>query len=343
MTTGYVYSDLFLRHQAPGHPETPLRLESIQEVLEAGHLLSRLKRIDPAPASEAQVLAVHSLLLVERLKGMVRRGGGYLDSDTYTNAASLDTAVLSAGAAIRAVDAVMAQEVDNAFVAARPPGHHAMRDQSMGFCLMNNVAIATQHAIDRYRLERVMIIDLDVHHGNGTQDIFYTRPDVLYFSTHRYPFYPGTGHWSETGEARGEGYTVNVPLPQGVGNQTYAHVFDDILYPVAERYHPQLVLVSAGYDAHWADPLGAQTLLSAGGYAYLVEVIQNLAHDFAGGRVVYLLEGGYHLEAVADSVAATLRVMLGDRDVLDPLGASPRLERDFRDLVAQLRTFHRVA
>jgi acetoin utilization deacetylase AcuC-like enzyme len=342
MNLAYLYSPIFLEHSERGHPESPQRLEAIMEVLTDTGLLARMKAIEPTPATEQQLLAVHSQKHLDKIRAAEARGGIQIDADTYMNTRSREAAYLAAGAAIGAVDAVMNETAYASFALVRPPGHHATRDLAMGFCLFNNIAVAAQHALDRYGLERVLIVDFDVHHGNGTQDIFYNSPRVLYFSTHRYPFYPGTGHWRDIGVDAGTGFTFNVPLPHSVGNQMYARIFDDLLYPSAERYKPQLVLVSAGYDAHWADPLGALTLLSAEGFGYLTRVLHSIARDFADGRIAFLLEGGYNYDALAYSTAATMLALLGDAAPADPLGAPPRAERDVSDLIEQLRGVHRL-
>lgn len=343
MKVGYVYSPLFLRHSQPGHPEAPQRLEAILQVWQDTRLLDRLIAIEPTPASDEQLLRVHSPKLLSVLAYAERRGGIQIDGDTYMNAHSRQAAYLAAGAAINAVDAVMTGIVDVAFSLARPPGHHATRDQAMGFCLLNNVAVAAQYAIDRYHLERVLIMDFDVHHGNGTQDIFYSSSQVYYFSTHRYPFYPGTGHWRDLGGGQGRGFTFNVPLPHSVGNSQFGRIFDDLLYPAMARYQPQLVLVSAGYDAHWADPLGALTLLDATGYYYMVQVLHAIAKEFAQGRMVLFLEGGYNLDAVGWCTYATVQALLGQRIDGDPVGPPPRREQDISDFVQYLQGIHRLA
>src|SRR5581483_6951736 len=260
----------------------------------------------------------------------------------YMNEYSRQAAYLAAGAAINAVNAVMTGIVDASFSLARPPGHHATRDLAMGFCLFNNVAVAAQYAIDRYNLERILVMDFDVHHGNGTQDIFYSSPEVYYFSTHRYPFYPGSGHWRDIGAERGRGFTFTVPLPHSVGNDQYARIFDELLYPAMQRYQPQLVLVSAGYDAHWSDPLGALTLLDATGYAYLTRVLHSIAEEFAQGRIVLVLEGGYNLDALGWCTYASVEALLGNSVDDDPVGPPPREERDISELIEHLQGIHQL-
>lgn len=325
MTTAYLYSPLFLEHQEYGHPESPERLNAILRALDETGVRARLTSIEPTPATEAQIEAVHTREHLARVKQLVARGGGHFDPDTYANESTLDAALLAAGALVRAVDAVMSGAVDNAFALVRPPGHHATRTRAMGFCIFNNVAIAAQHALDTHHLERVLIVDYDVHHGNGTQDIFYDSARVLYFSTHQYPHYPGTGDWREIGKGEGSGYTVNVPLPTGIGDKGFQYIFDELLSPIAERYCPQLILVSAGYDAHWSDPLAMENLTVAG-YGALARTLVALARDLCGGRIIFTLEGGYHLPALAHGVVATFHALLGDTDIPDPLGTSPHPE-----------------
>lgn len=342
MKVGYVYSPLYLKHSAAGHPEAPQRLEAILEVWQDTRLLEGLVALEPTPASDEQLLRVHSRKHLSTLEYADRRGGLQLDGDTYMSEHSRAAAYLAAGGALNAVDAVMTGIVDASFSLARPPGHHATRDLAMGFCLLNNVAVAAQYAVDRYHLERVLIMDFDVHHGNGTQDIFYASPNVYYFSTHRYPFYPGSGHWRDMGAEEGRGFTFNVPLPHSVGNQQFARIFDDLLYPAMRHYQPQLVLVSAGYDAHWADPLGALTLLDATGYHYLSQVLYSIAREFAEGRIVFLLEGGYNFDALAWSSYATVEALFGRPFTDDPVGPAPREEHDISDLIEHLQGVRRL-
>jgi acetoin utilization deacetylase AcuC-like enzyme len=341
MTTAYLYSPVYLEHEKEDHPESPARLRSIMSELQTSQLLSRLVAIEPIAATDAQLKAVHTAEHIERVKKLVARGGGQFDADTYANSQSLDAALLAAGGVARAVDAVMNGQAHNAFALVRPPGHHATPSRAMGFCLFNNVAIGAQHAIDKHKLERVMIVDYDVHHGNGTQDIFYDTSKVLYCSTHQFPFYPGTGNWNEIGEYDGEGFTVNVPLPPRVGDEGYQRIFDDLLYAVAERYRPQLILASVGFDAHWADPLAYENL-SVAGYDALARTLISMARDLCGGKIVFVLEGGYDLDVIAYGAAATCRALLGDVSVPDPIGLAQRASTDVKTLVEQLRGVHRL-
>ncbi len=341
MTTAYLYSPVFLEHEEEGHPESPERLRQIRRVLEETGVLPRLTALEPVAATDAQIAAGHAPQHIDLVRRLIARGGGHFDADTYANVRSLDAATLAAGAVIRAVDAVLAGEIDNAFALVRPPGHHATHSRAMGFCIFNNVAIAAQHALDAHNLERVLIIDYDVHHGNGTQDIFYRTSRVLYFSTHQYPHYPGTGDWREIGEGGGAGFTVNVPLPPRVGDEGYRRIFDDLLFPLAERYQPQLVLVSVGFDAHWRDPLASENL-SIAGYAALARTAIEIAREMCGGRIVFTLEGGYDLDALGYGAAATFRALLGDSDIPDPLGPARRASQDVSDYVERLRGVHRL-
>jgi len=248
---------------------------------------------------------------------------------------------MAAGGVVAATGAVLNEEVRNAFALVRPPGHHALRGRGMGFCLFNNVAIAARYALADRNLERVLIMDFDVHHGNGTQDEFEADPAVMYISTHQYPYYPGTGHWNERGYGQGEGTIVNVPLHGGVGNEGFARIFQEVVEPVAWRFQPQLILVSAGYDAHWDDPL-AHMQLSIGGYVSIAQSLKHLADDLCEGRIVFTLEGGYHLDALAYSILNTFAVLQEDGDwkLVDPLGPSPHREQPVDLIIEQVRRAH---
>jgi acetoin utilization deacetylase AcuC-like enzyme len=261
--------------------------------------------------------------------------------DTYVRSASYEAALMAAGGLVEATRSVLDGELDNAFALVRPPGHHALRARGMGFCLFNNVAIAARYALAEQELHRVFIVDFDVHHGNGTQDEFDDDPAVMYLSTHQYPHYPGTGYWNETGRGDGQGSIINVPLGGGVGDQGFARIFEEIVTPAAWRFQPELILVSAGYDAHWDDPL-AYMQLSIGGYTAIAQALKDLAEELCGGRVVFTLEGGYHLEALAYSVLNTFGVLLDDREweLVDPLGPSPSREQSVDEIIERVRQVH---
>jgi acetoin utilization deacetylase AcuC-like enzyme len=341
LSTAYVYDPIYLEHNLPGHPENKERLVRVMALLEKQGMLERLVAVEATPVSLERLARNHSQSYIDTVRQVAERGGDHLDLDTYTSPRSYEVALMATGGLVNAVEAVLEGKVDNAFALVRPPGHHAVRAQGMGFCLFNNVAVAARYALEEKGLERILIVDFDVHHGNGTQDAFYDEASVLYFSTHQYPHYPGTGHWREIGRGEGEGYTANVPLPGGVGDKGFERIFDEFLYPLAERYCPQLILVSAGYDSHWADPL-AEMQLSITGYAHLARRLKTMADDLCQGRLVFTLEGGYQLEVLAYAVLNTFHVLLGDEEIQDPLGPARRSERDVSELVDQLKGLHRL-
>jgi acetoin utilization deacetylase AcuC-like enzyme len=273
---------------------------------------------------------------------MAGRGGGFLDADTYLGARSYDAALLAAGGVVELVRAVVSGRASNGFALVRPPGHHSTPARGMGFCLFNNIAVAARAALDELNLTRVLIVDWDVHHGNGTQEIFYGLPQVFFFSTHQYPHYPGTGAWGETGAGAGLGYTANVPLPAGVGDAGFRRIFAEVLEPLAGRFRPELILVSAGYDAHWNDPL-AGLCLSLDGYWEMARSVVALAGRLCGGRLVVTLEGGYDLDVLACGAANTCRALLGDSAPgADPLGPSPWPERPVDDVLRFVKRIHRL-
>lgn len=311
------------------------------QVLEERRLPDRLVKVEATPVPMEQLLEVHLQQYIDQVKEVTDRGGGNLDPDTYVNDRSYEVALLAAGGLLNLVQAVLEGQVNNGFALVRPPGHHAMPSRGMGFCIFNNVAVAARYALGQKGLSRILIVDFDLHHGNSTHEVFYDTSEVLYFSTHQYPYYPGTGHWDSIGRGEGEGFTVNVPLHPGVGDEGYGHIFDEILYPIAERYHPELILASAGYDAHWADPLGMMQV-STGGYEYLTRTLKEMAEELCEGRLVFTLEGGYDLEALAHSIAATLQALLGDEQINDPLGPSPQADVSIDDIVTHIKGIHRL-
>jgi acetoin utilization deacetylase AcuC-like enzyme len=309
--TGFVYHQDYLQHDMGfGHPESPDRLRAIVTRLEGAGLLARLTRIEPAPAADEWITQVHAPVYLTHLKKRAPQSGHVsLDPDTSISPGSLPAAYLAAGGALAAADAIMAGRVNNAFCAVRPPGHHAEHDRAMGFCLFNNVAIAARYLQRRHGIERVLIVDWDVHHGNGTQHTFYGDPTVLFFSTHQYPYYPGTGRATERGEGKGEGATVNVPMTQGQGDEDYCEVFERVLVPAADDFKPEFVIISAGFDAHRDDPLAGMAL-TEDGYGALSRIVLNVAGRHCQGRVLSCLEGGYNLQALSASVERHLLAML---------------------------------
>ncbi len=300
---GFIFHKTYLEHEmGMGHPESPDRLRAICRRLEISNMWSRLHHLAPSRAERKWVEMIHRSSYLNSLERRSPASGqAYLDPDTSMSPGTLDAAYLAAGGALTAVDAVMNGIVDQAFCAVRPPGHHAEIDRAMGFCFLNSIAIAARYLQHQHGLQRILIVDWDVHHGNGTQHSFYDDPSVLFFSIHQFPHYPGTGRATETGEGAGKGYTINVPLPGGQGNDEYREIFHRVLVPAAEAFQPEFVLISAGFDAHRDDPLAAMNLTDEG-YGELTTIVLRIAKSFAGGRVVSCLEGGYHLPALAGSV-----------------------------------------
>jgi acetoin utilization deacetylase AcuC-like enzyme len=337
---GYVYDPIYLEHAMPGHPERPERLEAIMAHLKESGLLARLAAVEPRDATPDDLRLVHSDALIGAVRRLCESGGGWFDPDTYAVTASYTAALRAAGGLLAATDAVLDGGIASAFCLVRPPGHHATPSQAMGFCLFNNVAIAAAHALTRRRLERVAIADFDVHHGNGTQDAFYDDPRVLYFSTHQYPHYPGTGLYRETGGPNAPGTNVNVPLPAGCGREEYLRCYREVCAPALRRFRPQLVLVSAGFDAHFADPL-AQELLDSRGYYEVASLLKTEAEEACDGKIVFALEGGYDLTAIAWSVRACFDALLGNDFAEDPLGAGPDVRGpDIDALLAAVKQAH---
>jgi acetoin utilization deacetylase AcuC-like enzyme len=308
MRVGLYDHPAFREHDAgAGHPERPARLDAVRRGIREAALESRLALMTPRPASRDELRAVHGAAHVDRVAATEGRTYRF-DPDTQAGPHSYTAALLAAGAAVDAVDRVLAGELDRAFCAVRPPGHHAEADRAMGFCLFNNVAVGAAHALARgYR--RVLIVDFDVHHGNGTQDAFYADPRVLYVSTHAFPFYPGTGALSEVGLGPGRGYTVNLPLPSGCGDPEFIPVYEDVVVPLGRAFEPDLLLVSAGFDAHAADPLAGMRV-SSRGFGRLAAACLSAAGASCRGAV-FVVEGGYDLAALATSAAEVVRCLLG--------------------------------
>lgn len=311
MTTALIHHPIYREHlTGEGHPECPERYDVIINALRADRELWQSLMEAEAPAvARGDVLACHSPRHYSRVEEAVREGWGYLDPDTVVSPRSLDAALRAAGAACRAVDAVMSGEAKNAFAPVRPPGHHATSDRAMGFCLFNNVAIAARYAQRRYaEIERVAIVDWDVHHGNGTQGIFYDDPTVFFFSIHQYPWYPGTGARGETGVGRGLGYTLNVPVSAFTPAAEYRRMFEAAISEIRARFVPDLVIISAGFDARKGDPLG-QLLLEDEDFVQMTRLVGEWAEEVCAGRVVACLEGGYNLRALGDTVRAHVRAL----------------------------------
>ena len=334
MTTAIVSDPRFLHHK-PGehHPESPARLSAILTDL-AARPIAGTAALTPRPATDAEIEAVHYPEYVRRLR-LLSGAHAALDADTTISPGSVTAAVLAAGAAVGAVEEVWTGRAANAFALVRPPGHHAESTGAMGFCLLNNAAIAAE-AARRLGAARVMLLDWDVHHGNGTQHMFERRRDVLYLSSHQYPYYPGTGACEEVGLGEGAGYTVNCGLPAGQGDADYGAVFHDLFLPAGDSFRPDLIIVSAGFDAHVRDPL-ADMCVTERGFAAMCSSLNELAHSHCGGKIVLLLEGGYHLDALAQSVRACLEVLTGARREDFPHGVGTEAPAAIHDARAALR------
>ena len=342
MKAGLVYDPIYLEHGTGDHVENSRRLVTAMSHLRETGVEEKLTRVPARAASMEELEMIHAPEYISYVKGKAEKGGGWLDPDTVVSPKSYEAASYAVGGGLAAVEAVVKGKVDSAFALVRPPGHHAIHDRAMGFCIFNNVAIAAKFALSRFNLKRILIADFDVHHGNGTQDAFYADPAVLYFSTHQYPFYPGTGWLNETGTGKAEGTTVNFPMVAGWGDEEYLRAFNEVLVPVARRFQPQLILVSAGFDAHWADHL-AMMRASITGIARITKVLKELAAELCQGRLVFTLEGGYNLRVVAFSLKAIFDVFFGASDIDDPLGGTTARKPDgFDEHIGNIKRIHHL-
>lgn len=314
MTTALIHHPIYEKHETgPGHPETPRRFRVVMDALENDAVLwDSLKKITPEKASRGVIQSAHTKELYGRIEKAYASGLDSLDMDTVISMHSFDAALFGTGGACAAVDAVMSGEAQNAFVAVRPPGHHATAENAMGFCLFNNVAVAARYAQNKYdEIERVAVVDWDVHHGNGTQGIFYTDPTVYFFSMHQYPWYPGTGARGETGHGRGLGTTMNVPVRANTPAEGQRKSFEDCISDIDSVFKPDLIMISAGFDAHLNDPLG-QLQLEDEDFAAMTRTVKEWADDVCGGRIVSCLEGGYNLETLGETVRAHVAELAGE-------------------------------
>ena len=341
-TTAYLYDPIFLEHDQPGHPEHAGRLRAIMNLLRSEGALEDAVNLACIPATDAQLHEVHDYSYITQVLSISGFGGGHMGMDTYLNDASYDAAVMAAGASAAAADAVMRGDVQRSFALVRPPGHHAFPAHGEGFCLFNNVALAAKAALKHKGCERVMIVDFDVHHGNGTQAVFYDDPNVLYVSSHQVMLYPGTGRIDETGRGAGVGANVNVPLLPGAGDHAFSQILDHVITPIARRYRPNLIFISAGFDAHWRDPL-AELNVSLSGFAHMVRGLCALSDELCDGKLVTVLEGGYDLDVLSHGVLNTLRILQGKPIFLDPLGHSKTRETDVSEIIAAVRETHHLS
>lgn len=302
MSTGLVYDSACLKHETGHHPENPQRFNVILSALKEDESLWRqLAKLAPRAAEDEDIMRCHSAQLIEHIRNLCERGVPFIDLDTVISRESFEVARLATGAALVGIDRVFNGELNNAFALVRPPGHHATSNRAMGFCLFNSAAVAARYAQSRYGAERVLIIDWDVHHGNGTQEIFYRDPSVFYFSTHQYPYYPGTGAASERGEDKGEGYTLNIPLGEGTAARAHREAFRDALKLIEGKFPPDLIIISAGFDSRRGDPLGG-LMLEDRDFREMTKEVMGMAERHAEARVVSILEGGYNLDTLGETV-----------------------------------------
>jgi acetoin utilization deacetylase AcuC-like enzyme len=311
VNTGIVQDPIYMEHlRGFDHVESPRRLEGIYQMIH-DHFSENLLKIKPRAATTEELSLVHTPDHIRRVASTAGKDFASLDPDTQTSPLSFEAAVHGAGGLFSLVDALWAGQIQNGFALVRPPGHHAEAHRAMGFCLFNNVALGAEYARKTYGLERILIIDWDLHHGNGTQHSFWDSRQVLYFSTHQYPYYPGTGAMDEVGGRQAPGYTVNVPLKSGCLDEDFAQIFERILLPIGRQFKPELILISAGFDTYYEDPLGAM-MVTPKGFARMTRLVKALAETTCQGRLGLVLEGGYHLKGLAQSVHAVLRELQED-------------------------------
>lgn len=339
MTTAYVTHPDYVIHNIPGHPERPARMTATWQALDEAGLTNRMLPLDPQPITDEQILYVHTEQYLEVLNLCSLRDRPFrFDADTSALPETPQIARLAAGGVIRAVDAIYAGDAHNALALVRPPGHHAVPGSAMGFCFLGNVAIAARHAQKVYGVERVLIVDYDVHHGNGTQDMFYDDDSVLFISSHQSPFYPGTGDIDEIGVNKGKGYTLNIPMTAGCGDDEFKIIYEQIIWEAARRFKPELIIVSAGFDAHWNDPL-AMMNLSLTGFSHLDRELIRMAEELCDGKIIFVTEGGYDLQVFSHGVVNIAHALLGDETISDPLGAVNSFQ-GVANLIHRLKTIH---
>lgn len=310
MKTALIYHPIYLKHDTgPHHPERASRLQAILRKLQKRGFINKLKLIEPEPASIQDIMLAHSGDYVLSIKDKCKNAPLNLDPDTVISKDSFEAALFAAGAVIKGIDLVFNGDFDNAFCMVRPPGHHARPTQAMGFCIFNNIAIGAKFIQKKYNLNRILIIDWDVHHGNGTEEIFYEDPAVFYISLHQYPHYPGTGSKESIGAGKGKGFNLNIPMSAGSGDTEYIKVFHEIIIPRVENFKPEFILISAGFDGHRDDPLSSINL-TEDGYKKMTEITKKLASLYARNRLVSVLEGGYNLRALAKCVEEHLIALM---------------------------------
>ncbi len=339
MKCGIVLDRRYLNHNMGDfHPESPKRIETIHRIIERKIAFPFLK-IEPRTASEAEIQWIHTRSYLDSIKRTAGKEKVKLDPDTSTGPESYQTALLAAGGILKSIDLIMEGKIKNCFAPVRPPGHHAEATRAMGFCLFNNIAIGAEYLLRKHQLKKILIIDWDIHHGNGTQNAFYQRNDVLYFSIHQSPHYPGTGHWSETGIEKGEGFNFNVPLLTGKTDKDFLYIFKSILEPLTAAFKPEFILVSAGFDIAASDPLGSMDI-SPLGFGALARELLDLAGLFSQERILFALEGGYDLKALEQGVVQVLLQMNGEVKKPDiQATATPEIQNELLPVFENLKEY----
>lgn len=339
LNTAIAFDPIFLKHDQSRHPENSKRLESIINGLKDKNLFGKVIMLKSRTAEIEEISACHTKEYASYVKEFCEKGGGYLDLDTYANSYSFEAAAIAVGCSIDLTKAVINGKFKNGFALLRPPGHHALSNRSMGFCLFGNIAVAAKNALTQPGINKVAIVDFDVHHGNGTQALIGDDPNILFISSHQYPFYPGTGSIREIGTGAAEGKIINIPLQAGVGDNGFKMVYEKVVIPSLERFKPDLILVSAGYDTHWDDPL-ANLNLSLTGYDWISRELIKSAERICAGKIIFFLEGGYNLDVLSYGVSNAIRRLLGIDGFEDPIGKSNQTEPDITQLLNELTKIH---
>jgi len=341
LKTGIVYDPIFLKHTQPGHPENADRLNAILNNLESYKLLPLLENVPSRSATLEELCYCHSENYIQRIKEVCKQGDGYLDPDTYTTKFSFDAAATAVGSLIDLTNKICSGSLKNGFALVRPPGHHALAEGGMGFCIFGNAVIAAKAALKNFKLENVAIVDFDVHHGNGTEAMVKDDSNILYISTHQFPFYPGTGSKTEIANDTAAGTMLNIPLEPGVGDKGFQRIYNELIIPKLAKFKPGLIIVSAGYDAHWNDPL-ANLGLSLTGYSWISKTLVNLSENLCNGRIVFTLEGGYNLDVLSSGVANSIKALLKRDDFEDLVGKSLQVEPEISELLREIKKIHKL-
>ncbi|MFC1851274.1 histone deacetylase [candidate division CSSED10-310 bacterium] len=342
MKTGIVYDEVFTKHAYSGHPENFDRLVAIRTLLTEKEILNLTTPVSARTATDEELELCHHSHYISQVKALSLRGGGMLDPDTYMNEYSCEAASKAVGGMIDLTTKILTGELNNGFALTRPPGHHATPNRGMGFCIFNTVAVAASALQTYHDCARVVIVDFDVHHGNGTQDILEDNASIMYISSHQFPHYPGTGNFNAIGSKNAQGTKINIPLPHGTGDSGLKLAYSEIVFPVIKRFSPDFILISAGYDGHWQDYLAGLNF-SLSGYHWLVTELINLADECCQGRIAFCLEGGYHRKVLANGVVNAFWSLLGQSDqVDDPIGSFQGHETDITAVVDKLKTIHNL-